>query len=290
MKRARGFRWPTRDYTSRDDVVFDPARVLFGEGAEQRPNVLTCGAVSVRKTQPPWAARGALSIVLNDGYPAAAEARVSFRERFLNVHEKKLRRQKQRKHSTRAANRRGACTTKKRTGWLWRRLSYYAASQTSFVLLKDAKGSRAKNLRSDALTFLTKRKRRQRRSHVQSHVYSHTYRHTYHPTNALSRCALHHREPSSPRAFEPSSVVVVSRGARRIFLFPCRPVFRVFRVVSDPTQIDRRFGSRARDLRGEHVRDCLLARVYLRLDPLDGGGGVGLEPRGARGRVADARA
>ena len=40
-----------------------------------------------------------LSIVLNDGYPAAAEARVSFRERFLNVHEKKLRRQKQRKHS-----------------------------------------------------------------------------------------------------------------------------------------------------------------------------------------------
>lgn len=213
-----------------------------------------------------------------------------FSRTFFERSRKEASTTKTKKAFTRAANRRGACTTKKREEWLWRRLSCYAASRASFVLLKDAKGSRAKNLRSDALTFLTKRKRRQRRSHVQSHVYSHTYRHTYHPTNALSRCALHHREPSSPRAFEPSSVVVVSRGARRIFFFPRRPVFRVFRVVSDPTQIDRRFGSRARDLRGEHVRDCLLARVYLRLDPLDGGGGVGLEPRGARGRVADARA
>ena len=49
--------------------------------------------------------------------------------------------------------------------------------------------------------FLTKRKRRQRRSHVSSHTYRHTYRHT----NALSRCVLHHREPSSVRASSSSS-------------------------------------------------------------------------------------
>lgn len=79
-RRARGFSRGRRETTSRDDKTSSstPRVYYLGMGAEQRPNVLTCGAVSVRNTQPPSAARGARSIVLNDGCPVAAEARASF--------------------------------------------------------------------------------------------------------------------------------------------------------------------------------------------------------------------
>ena len=86
-RRARGFSRGRRETTSRDDKTSSstPRVYYLGMGAEQRPNVLTCGAVSVRNTQPPSAARGARSIVLNDGCPVAAEARASFFFRERNV-------------------------------------------------------------------------------------------------------------------------------------------------------------------------------------------------------------
>ena len=149
----------------------------------------------------------------------------------------KLRRQKQRKHSTRAANRHGACTTKKREGWLSETFAG-AASRASFVLLKDARLA-GSCLRNDATRDFNEKKETSRpiTRRVTRRVTSRVTRIVARVvTRTLFRAVYYITE--SPRALERRRRRRLARRAPYFFFFPSRPR-RVFRVISDPTERDR---------------------------------------------------
>lgn len=141
----------------------------------------------------------------------------------------KLRRQKRRKHSTRAANRHGACTTKKRERWLSETFAG-AASRASFVLLKDARLA-GSCLRNDATRDFNEKKETSRPitrrvTRIVARVV----------TRTLFRAVYYITE--SPRALERRRRRRLARRAPYFIFFPSRPR-RVFRVISDPTERDR---------------------------------------------------
>lgn len=202
MKRARGFRWPTRDFlVSRRRRLRPRACTIWGgcRAETERPNLR--GGFGPKNATSVGGARRPVDCIKRR-VPGRGGGASFFSRTFFERSRKEASTTKTKK----------AFNASSESAWrMYNEEAHGVALEETFVLRRESNVFRITERRERlagekpperCLNVFNGIKRRQRRSHVQSHVYSHTYRHTYRHTNALSRCVLHHREPESPRAFE----------------------------------------------------------------------------------------